>query len=78
MKKHISILGSTGSIGVNALKIADSLNQEIKVQYLTAYKNFDLLVLQTKKFKPKSICLVDEKFYKDLLRNCYMIAWLAG
>ena len=66
MKKHISILGSTGSIGVNALKIADSLNQEINVQYLTAYKNFDLLTLQTKKFKPKSICLVDEKFYKDL------------
>ena len=66
MKKHISILGSTGSIGVNALKIVDSLNQEINVQYLTAYKNFDLLTLQTKKFKPKSICLVDEKFYKDL------------
>ena len=66
MKKHISILGSTGSIGVNALKIADSLNQEINVQYLTAYKNFELLTLQTKKFKPKSICLVDEKFYKDL------------
>ena len=32
MKKHISILGSTGSIGVNALKIVDSLNQEINVQ----------------------------------------------
>jgi len=66
MKKYVSILGSTGSIGVNALKISDHLNQDIKIQYLTANKNFDLLIQQTKKFKPKSICLVDERFYKDL------------
>ncbi len=66
MKKHVSILGSTGSIGVNALKIADHLKEEIQIQYLTANKNFDLLIHQTKKFKPKSICLVDENFYKEL------------
>ena len=66
MKKHISILGSTGSIGVNALKIAEFLSKDIKVKYLTAKKNFELLIEQTKKYKPKSICLVDKKLYKNL------------
>ena len=66
MKKNISILGSTGSIGVNALKIAEFLSGEIKIEYLTANKNFDLLIQQTKKHKPKSICLVDKNFYKNL------------
>ena len=66
MKKHISILGSTGSIGVNALKIAKFLSKDIKVKYLTANKNYELLIEQTNKYKPKSICLVDKKLYKNL------------
>ena len=66
MKKHISILGSTGSIGVNALKIAEFLSKDIKVKYLTANKNYELLIEQTNKYKPKSICLVDKKLYKNL------------
>ena len=69
MKKHISILGSTGSIGVNALKIAEFLSKEIKIEYLTANKNFELLIEQTKKNKPKSICLVDKRFYKNLKKG---------
>ena len=64
MKKHISILGSTGSIGVNALKIVKFLSKDIKVKYLTANKNYELLIEQTNKYKPKSICLVDKKLYK--------------
>ena len=66
MKKHISILGSTGSIGVNALKIAEFLSKDIKVKYLTANKNYELLIEQTNKYKPKSICLVDKNLYKNL------------
>ena len=69
MKKHISILGSTGSIGVNALKIAEFLSKDIKIEYLTANKNFELLIEQTKKNKPKSICLVDKRFYKNLKKG---------
>ena len=69
MKKHISILGSTGSIGVNALKISEFLSKEIKIEYLTANKNFELLIEQTKKNKPKSICLVDKRFYKNLKKG---------
>tara|TARA_Y100001968_G_scaffold333922_1_gene401138 strand:- start:421 stop:1566 length:1146 start_codon:yes stop_codon:yes gene_type:complete len=66
MIKHLSILGSTGSIGVNALRIAKHLKEEIKIQYLTANTNFNLLIQQTKLFKPKSICIVDDIFYKKI------------
>ena len=66
MKKRISILGSTGSIGINALKIADSLPDIIKIKNLTANSNFELLIEQTKKYNPRSICIVQEKFYKSL------------
>ncbi len=66
MQKHISILGSTGSIGINALEIAELFSNEIKIKYLTANANFELLIEQTKKYKPKSICLADEKYYKNL------------
>tara|TARA_B100000242_G_scaffold23071_1_gene13988 strand:- start:842 stop:1987 length:1146 start_codon:yes stop_codon:yes gene_type:complete len=66
MKKRISILGSTGSIGINALKIADSLPDIIKIKNLTANSNFELLIEQTKKYNPRSICIVQEQFYKSL------------
>ena len=42
--KHISILGSTGSIGVTTLKVVENLNDKIKIKYLSAFKNADLLV----------------------------------
>ena len=66
MKKRISILGSTGSIGINALKIADSHADIIKIENLTANSNFDLLIEQTRKYNPSSICIVQEEFYKSL------------
>ena len=66
MKKRISILGSTGSIGINALKIADSLPDIIKIENLTANSNFELLIEQTRKHNPRSICIVQEQFYKSL------------
>ena len=66
MKKRISILGSTGSIGINALKIADSHHNIIKIENLTANSNFELLIEQTKRYNPRSICIVQEQFYKSL------------
>ena len=66
MKKHVSIFGSTGSIGISALKIADSLSDTIKIESLTANSSFELLIEQTKRHKPRSICIVQEEFYKDL------------
>ncbi len=43
MGKRISILGSTGSIGVNALKVVSHLKDELEVVYLSANKNMTLL-----------------------------------
>ena len=66
MSKRITILGSTGSIGVNAIKIIESFQDEFTVQYLTANSNYKLLIEQTKRLNPKSICLVDDTFYKKI------------
>ncbi|MGD0785085.1 MAG: 1-deoxy-D-xylulose-5-phosphate reductoisomerase [Sedimentisphaerales bacterium] len=53
MTKRIAILGSTGSIGTNALKVIDALGAEYKVVALTAHNNAELLAEQVRKFKPK-------------------------
>ena len=49
---RIAILGSTGSIGVNALKVVDQHPDQFKVIALSAFDNVDLLVAQIKKYRP--------------------------
>ncbi|MEY4383075.1 MAG: hypothetical protein RI995_617, partial [Bacteroidota bacterium] len=51
-KKQIAILGSTGSIGTQALEVIDSNPHLFEVQVLTAQHNVDLLISQALKFKP--------------------------
>ena len=70
MKKKITILGSTGSIGVNALNVINNL--EIDIVGLSANTNSQLLIEQAKKFQPESVSIVDEDAYlivKDALKN---------
>lgn len=55
--KRIAILGSTGSIGVNALNVISAFPGEFKVVGLSANSNVKLLREQIKKFKPKIACL---------------------
>lgn len=64
MKQKLSILGSTGSIGTQALDVARKLN--IKVTALTAATNVDLLEAQIREFQPKIVALLDERSAKDL------------
>lgn len=64
--KRISVLGSTGSIGVNALKVASHLEDELDIVYLSAFKNADLLIEQAFKFNPEAVCIVDELAYKKV------------
>ncbi len=59
MAKRISILGSTGSIGVNTLKVCINLKDDFEITYLTAYKNAKSLVAQAKQFHPKAVAIVD-------------------
>ena len=63
--KKIGILGSTGSIGTQALDIIRE-SSNFKIEYLTAHSNVELLVEQTKEFKPKTICIVDESKFSEI------------
>ena len=70
--KNISILGSTGSIGVNALNVIDNLVDRFNVKALSAYKNSNVLIEQAKKYQPETIAIVDSSgadFVKDSLKN---------
>ena len=58
--KRISILGSTGSIGTNALRVAEANPENFSVQYLTAGKNAERLIEQARKFHPKAVAIADE------------------
>jgi len=68
MAKKIAILGSTGSIGRNALKVIDALNGKFEVIALTAHNNIALLAEQVKKYKPK-IAVVTNTEKSDLFRK---------
>lgn len=73
MIKNMSLLGSTGSIGTQALDVAENLN--IDVIALTANKNIRVLENQTRKFKPSVICISDQNLYKELkmnLNDCFV------
>ena len=59
--KKITILGSTGSIGVNALSVIDSNPNEFSIVGLSAYKNGDRLIEQVKKFEPEFVSIVDNE-----------------
>lgn len=64
MKRSVSILGSTGSIGTQALEVCEVHGIEVKA--LAAKRNEELLEKQVRKFKPKLICLYDENAYRGM------------
>ena len=65
-KKRISILGSTGSIGVNTLKVVTHLKDQVEVISLSCNQNIDLLIDQIKIFQPKSVSVLNTKSYYRL------------
>jgi 1-deoxy-D-xylulose-5-phosphate reductoisomerase len=62
-KKRIAILGSTGSIGTQALEVIQSHPDYFEVEVLTAQNNADLLIQQAKKFKPNAVVIANEAHY---------------
>ena len=62
-KKKIAILGSTGSIGTQALEIAREQRDKIEIEVLTANSNADLLIVQAKEFHPNHVVIADESKY---------------
>jgi len=65
-KKHIAILGSTGSIGRQALEVIDQHRDVFEVEVLTAQNNTPLLIEQAKKFKPNAVVISNQRHYEDL------------
>ncbi len=72
MARKLSILGSTGSIGQNTLKVVDNIKDEFQVIYLTANTNHELLVEQALKYRPRAINIIDSssaKIVANKLKN---------
>ena len=61
--KRIAILGSTGSIGTQALDVVKQHSDAFSVSVLTAQSNADLLVEQALQFKPSHVVIGDEQKY---------------
>lgn len=62
-KKFIAILGSTGSIGTQALDVVELHSDKFQVEVLTAQNNADLLIEQAGKFKPNTVVIGNEQLY---------------
>ena len=67
--KSISILGSTGSIGCNTLKVVEHLADEFNVVALAAGSNTEKLAEQIARFQPELVAVKDETCAEDLLRK---------
>jgi len=65
-KKNIAILGSTGSIGTQALEVIDAHSSLFEVFALTAGNNVDLLIQQARRFLPEMVVIANEKLYPQL------------
>ena len=61
MKKKIALLGSTGSIGVNALKVIRDISESYEIVNLSGNMNADIMIQQCKEFQPKSIVMINEE-----------------
>ncbi|MFW5726888.1 MAG: 1-deoxy-D-xylulose-5-phosphate reductoisomerase [bacterium] len=68
-KRHLAILGSTGSIGTQALQIVEAHPEKFVVEVLTAHGNVDLLAEQAIRFQPNAVVIVDESKYRQLRQS---------
>ncbi len=65
-KKHIAILGSTGSIGTQALEVAAQHADYFQVEVLTAQNNAALLIEQAIRFKPNAVVITNDAHYAQV------------
>lgn len=69
MTRNIALLGSTGSIGENTLKVARHLPDRIRVKALAARGNIDLLEKQAREFRPALVAVAEEKQAAELKKR---------
>ena len=81
MKKQICILGSTGSIGTQALDVIKQHSDRYEVYCLTANNRYEMLAEQARHFRPAAVVIANEKYYEPLcalLADCPEIKVYAG
>ena len=66
MTKQIAILGSTGSIGKNALRVIDSLGPQYEVVALSAHSNVELLAEQARRYRPEFVAITNSDYTEQL------------
>ncbi|MBE6284102.1 MAG: 1-deoxy-D-xylulose-5-phosphate reductoisomerase [Mediterranea massiliensis] len=66
MKKKIAILGSTGSIGTQALQVIEEHSDLYEAYVLTANNRVDELIEQARKFKPEAVVIANDAKYNQL------------
>ena len=64
--KRLAILGSTGSVGTQALEVIGAHPDLFEVEVLSAHSNAALLIEQARKFKPNAVIVTDESKYKEV------------
>ncbi len=65
-KIGVAILGSTGSIGTQALEVIATYPEKFELQVITAGKNGDLLIEQAVKYQPNTVVITDESQYQKV------------
>jgi 1-deoxy-D-xylulose-5-phosphate reductoisomerase len=65
-KKGIAILGSTGSIGTQALDVIEAYPEYFSLEVITAGKNAELLIEQAKKYQPNTVVITEESLYQQV------------
>ena len=81
MKKQICILGSTGSIGTQALDVIQQHGDRYEVYCLTANNRYEMLAEQARRFRPAAVVIANERHYDALcalLADCPDIKVYAG
>lgn len=81
MKKQICILGSTGSIGTQALDVIEQHADLYEAYCLTANNRYEELAAQARKFKPAAVVIANESLYEPLCRlldDCPEVKIYAG
>lgn len=74
-QKGVAILGSTGSIGRQALDVITLSPERFRVEVLTAQRNADLLIEQARAFQPNAVVIADESLYpkvKEALSDTFV------
>ena len=71
IKKGIAILGSTGSIGTQALEVIEYYPDIFDLQVITAHSNADLLIEQAIKHRPNTVVIGDESLYEKVKQYCH-------